>query len=115
MKASSLYAYNRGAIYNGIIGIKFSMVQNNKSGLIIGALLVALVIVSVLFIQAKHDLRTVLAEGRSNITALRDEIDRKCTGADADQQECAKVLGELATVLQQFSANLNETATTTTE
>ncbi len=92
------------------------MNQNSRMPWILaGLLLLSLVVVSVLLLQTRRDLKDVLAEGRGDITSQRDEIARKCTGDDVNEDECNRALGELADILREFNADLTASATTTAE
>lgn len=88
---------------------------NSKTGWIIAGIL-AVVVVIMLFMMWNHnnskDLGNVLEEGRTSIIDMRAEIEKKCEGPQANEQECQDALDDLAEVLEDFSEDVDKASTT---
>ena len=76
-------------------------------------LLMALVTVSYMLVGARRQLKDVLAQGSSSITAQRDVIAQKCKGPTANKTECQAAIAQLAQILRDFNADLSATASST--
>jgi len=91
------------------------MRSNSTPWLIAGIAIVLLVIVAWLWMGTKRDLESVLADSRADIADQRAVIAEKCTGPQADKEECDEALDEMADILREFSADLNTAATTSAD
>ena len=76
-----------------------------------GILAVLLVIAVIFWLNARNDLNNVLANGSDQITAQRMKIAQDC-GTAGDKNACSQDLADLASILKDFSANV-QTATST--
>lgn len=88
------------------------MKSNSTPWIVAGVAVVLLVVVAWLWLGAKRDLESVLADSKQDITSQRAVIAEKCTGPNADQDECDAALDEMADILRDFNANLETAATT---
>ncbi len=86
--------------------------ESNLAWWIAGILLVLLIIVGYLWLS-KPDLNTVLQNGHASIAAERDQIQADCQGPNMNKDACNQDLSDLASILQEFRANVNAAATTT--
>ena len=73
-----------------------------------GVLAVLLLIALYFLVAAQHTLPLVLTNGTDQITAERGQIAKDC-GTAGDKAACNQDLSDLATILKDFSANV-ETA-----
>jgi hypothetical protein len=86
--------------------------ESNIAWWIAGILLVLLIIVGYLWLSERASLPTVLENGQSSIAAERDQIAKDCQGPDMNRTACNQDLSDLASILQEFSANVEQASTT---
>lgn len=86
--------------------------ESNIAWWIAGILLVLLIIVGYLWLSERASLPTVLDNGHASIAAERDQINKDCQGPDMNQTACNQDLSDLASILQEFSANVEQASTT---
>lgn len=75
--------------------------------------LLVLVVIVLLFMmwqqwdKEQHNLGFVLQEGKENVTMARDDVQAKCEGPQANQADCKAALDGLASILKEFSKDVN--------
>lgn len=87
--------------------------ESNIAWWIAGILLVLLIIVGYLWLSERASLPAVLDNGHASIAAERDQITKDCQGPDMNKTACNQDLSDLASILQEFSANVQQASTTT--
>ena len=88
--------------------------ENNLAWWIAGILLVLLIIVGYLWLSSRQNLPTVLENGKTSIAAERDQIATDCQGPNMNRDACNRDLSDLASILQQFSADVQTASSTGT-
>jgi len=88
--------------------------ESRTAWIVAGVLLILLIIVGYLWLSQKQDLNTVLQNGKTDIASVRDQINTDCQGPTMDQDACKADLNDLASILKDFSADVQAASTTTT-
>lgn len=88
--------------------------ESRTAWIVAGVLLVLLIIVGYLWLSQKQDLNTVLQNGKTDIASIRDQITEDCQGPNMDTDACKADLNDLASILRDFSADVQAASTTTT-
>lgn len=86
--------------------------ETNIAWWIAGILLVLLIIVGYLWISERNSLPTVLDNGQASIAAERNQIAQDCQGPKMDKTACNQDLSDLASILQQFSTDVQTASST---
>lgn len=87
--------------------------QNRTAWVVAGILAILLVVVLILWMNAKKDLDQVLMEGQEEIIDVRDQITQNCAdGINSDN--CQDTLDKLEDILIEFKRDVQRATTTGT-
>ncbi len=58
--------------------------------------------------REQHNLGFVLEQGKQDVTQARNDIEAKCRGPQANEADCQAALDGLASILKEFSKDVNQ-------